>query len=515
MTRDLVIGLDCSTTAAKAVAWDPAGQAVAEGRSAFDVARPHPGWGEQDPHDWWRASSQAIAACVAGVDPARVAALSITHQRETFVCLDEAGQPLRPAMLWLDVRATEQVARHGDRRVHERTGKPPNPTPAWYKLHWIAEHEPEVLARTARVVDVAGYLLTRLTGRCATSWASADPLGVLNLATFDYDDELLAEVGLTRAQMPELLAPGEVLGGLVGPVAAEFGLDPDTPVVAAGGDGQCAGLGTGVTSGGRAYLNLGSGIVSGTHSPQYSFSHAYRTMTSVLAGAYVLETFMGGGTLNVAWFVEQVGPGPVDGSAQVTGAVAGGQRGDLRPEQRLEQAAATVRPGADGLLCLPYWTGALTPYWDSAARGVFLGLTGTHTRAHLYRALLEGIAYEQRLHLEGSEAALAEPITELTVLGGGSASALWCQIIADVIGLPVAVAAEGEATSLGAGMLGAAAVGLHADVPAAAAAMHAIARRYDPDPATAARYRAAYAVYREVYPSLRGLFPDLAALAGP
>ena len=203
------IGVDCSTTAAKAVVWNSAGHRRVAGPIDVRTALIRgPDYAEQNPEDWWTATKAAIRRAVQTVDRERIAALCVTHQRETFACLDRAGEPLRPAMIWADTRATEEVQKYGTPEVHRITGKPPNPTPAWYKLLWLAEHEPETLRHTASVVDVQGFLVNRLTGEFRTSWASADPLGVVDLATFDYSDELLSVAGLHRDQFPELVAPG-------------------------------------------------------------------------------------------------------------------------------------------------------------------------------------------------------------------------------------------------------------------------------------------------------------------
>lgn len=499
MAFDYVIGVDCSTTASKAVVWNARGDALSQDRRTFELSQPRPGWGEQNAEDWWTTTAAAVRRAVQTVDTSRIGALCITHQRESFVCLDEAGLPLRPAMLWLDTRATDEVEEFGTGEVHRITGKPPNPTPAWYKLLWLAANEPDTVARIGKVVDVHGFLVQRLTGNWVTSSASADPLGLVDMATFDYDDGLLKAAGLERGQLSELRPPGSVLGILRDEVAAQLGLPAGLPVVAGAGDGQCAQLGTGVTAPGRAYLNLGSGIVSGTFDERYSHGMEYRTLAAAVPGAYTLETFLGGGTFNLNWFVEKFSG--VDTRAFGL---------DLTPEQVLETAAAKLPPGAHGLLALPYWAGALTPYWDHNARGVLLGLTGVHGKSHVYRALLEGIAFEQRLLTSGAEKALAEPVTELIALGGGSRSPVWCQIIADVMRRRVSVVREPESTCLGAGMLAAAAVGIHESIPAAAAAMSGTSASFEPEPGTAAVYDRLYEVYREIYPSNRELFARLA-----
>lgn len=495
---DLVLAVDCSTTAAKAVVWDLRGRAMSEGRASFTHASPHPGWGEQDPGDWWRATAEAIGRACGRIDPSRLAALSITHQRETFACLDADGHALRPAMLWLDTRAAAEVEAHGSDALHRMTGKPPNTATSWYKLMWLRAHEPRALDATARVADVHSYLVNRLTGEWASSWGSVDPLGVLDLERFAYAPELIEPLGLSEAQFPELHAPGSVLGRVRRAVAEDLGLPVGLPVVAGLGDGQAAGLGVGITRPGEAYLNLGTGIVSGTFSAEYRTDRAFRTMTGGVPGTYLFETFFGGGTYNVTWFTERfsdIGPRPFGL--------------DLSPEKILEAAAEALPAGAEGLMALPYLTGVLTPYWDSDARGVFFGLSPRHGKAHLYRAVLEGLALEQKLSTTGAEAAHGTRTERFRLMGGGTRSALWCQIMADVLDRPVEIAGEAEATCLGAGMLAAAGAGLFDGVEAAAKAMSAGGRIYRPDPAQSARYARIFDLYKDIYPALRPHFSRL------
>jgi xylulokinase len=500
MSRDLVIGIDSSTTATKAVVWDRTGRTIAEGRATFELSEPQPGWGEQNPEDWWTATSTAIRRAAQSVDARRVAALCITHQRESFACVTEDGHPLRPAMLWLDRRAVAEVAEFGTERVHRVTGKPPNPTPAWYKLHWMRAHEPEILERTDRVVDVQAYLVHRLTGHWRTCWASADPLGLLDMASFDYDDELLAAVGLRREQMAQLHEPGAVLGEIPDRLADELGVPAGLPVVAGVGDGQSAGLGAGVVEPGSAYVNLGTALVSGSFSESYETGPEFRVLAGGVPRSYIFETLMGAGTYMVNWFVERFSG--IDPLAL---------RLELSAEQILETAAAQLPPGSGGLLTLPYWGGALTPYWDTNARGVLVGMTGAHGKAHMYRSMLEGMAFELRLMTEGAETKLSKPLERLVALGGGSRSAVWCQIMADVLRRPFLVAGEAESTCLGSGMLAAAAVGLHPSIREAAVAMSGTGAEYRPDERRAQVYDRLYAVYRELYPRLKDVFAGMSA----
>jgi xylulokinase len=228
----------------------------------------------------------------------------------------------------------------------------------------------------------------------------------------------------------------------------------------------------------------------------------FRVLSGAVPRTYVFETFIGGGTYNISWFVDKFSG--VDPMALGLG---------LSAEQVLETAAAQLPRGADGLLVLPYWAGALTPYWDSNARGVVLGLTGVHGKAHVYRALLEGLAFEQRLLTDGAEALLEKPIEQLVILGGGSRSAVWCQILADVLRRPLHVARETESTCLGSGMLAATAVGLHPSLRAAVTAMSGTGAVYRPEPDGARTYDRLFGVYRQLYPRLRDVFAELAELS--
>ena len=497
---DLVISVDCSTSGVKCIVWGLNGTEIATGSTPLDLSVPQPGYGEQDPRDWWAGFITAIHSAMSYVNPQRVKAISITHQRETFACIDDADLPIRPAMLWLDVRAGEQVDQFGTDRVHVLTGKPANPTPAFYKLLWLKENEPDTLERTAMVVDVHGYLAHKLTGEWATSVASADPLGLVDLATGDYSDEILAQVGITREQLPVLVQPGKQLGVITEAAAGELGLPAGLPVISGAGDGQAAGLGAGIVAPGVAYLNVGSGLISGSFSRDYKPSKAYRAMAGTLPGTVNYELFVGAGTLMISWFVNSFG--------DAQNLPAGVSR-----EQYWEQRAKDVPRGAEGLFVLPYWNGQLTPFWDHNAKGVMLGFTGVHTPSHIYRAILEGIAFELRVCLEEAEPLWPETILEFIAMGGGTRSPLWCQIFADVLQRPIVLAGSDEATALGAGILAAFGAGLFDSVEDAASSMTGTGRRYEPNAVAAAEYDALYATYRQVYPALRPVFAAAAEVA--
>lgn len=497
--REIVIGLDSSTTATKAIAWTPDGAMVGQGRSSLALLSPAHNQYEQDPDDWWRSACAALQDLLRQVDPGAVAAISIANQRETFAPLSQDGRAVRPGIVWLDQRCGEDVPwlaeRVGGERIHRITGKPPDIAPVAYRIAWMLRHEPELFQRVAMFTDVHGYLVWRLTGAFRTSWASADPLGLFDMERRAWSPEVLTALDLTAERLPEAVRPGTVVGVVSGTAAEATSLRPGTLVVAGGGDGQAAGLGVNALAGERGYLNLGTAVVGGIHSSEFRAGRAWRTMGDCTGDGYYFETSLRAGAFLVDWFAREVCRAS----------------GDVRAFLgELEAEAAAVPVGSEGLLALPYWAAVMTPYWDPLARGCWIGLSASHRRGHLYRSLLEGIALEQALVTGLIEDETGASVSAFTAIGGGAASDLWCQIMADATGKPLYRSKTVEASSLGAAMCAAAGAGLHANVAAAAAAM---SDRALTETAPSAEHRAVYAdllgIYRELYPALRGTFAKL------
>jgi xylulokinase len=271
----------------------------------------------------------------------------------------------------------------GAEKVHAISGKPVDITPCLYRMVWLRENEPHLLDRAAYIAEVHGYLCFRLTGRWTTSTASADPMGVLDMERLVCSQDILAAAGVPIDKMLPLVRPGAFIGTVIEAAAQATGLAADTPVFAAGGDGQCAGTGVEVLRSGRAYINLRTAVVSGSYAERYAFDAAFRTETAVADRGYILETCLRAGTFLVDWL-----------SRELLG---------IDPQRRLEaltalEAEAGASPvGANGVILVPYWEGCMTPYRNAAARGVIAGLSGSTRRGDLYRALLEGVALEQAL----------------------------------------------------------------------------------------------------------------------
>ena len=484
----VVLGVDASTTAVKAIVWDTRGAALAEGRASIALSSPVLGAYEQDANEWWSATVSAIRAALAGCGGARVEALAIACQRETFVFTDDEGAPLAPALTWMDARCSADVARAvaaiGEARLHAIGGKPASPTPSLYKAMFLLRTRPELARARPWMLDVHAFLVRRLTGAFRTSTAAADPTGLVELATSSWSRELAALVGLEVDRLPALVAPGESLGTIDAAAARATGLPIGLPLIAGAGDGQAAALGAGVVDEGRAYLNVGTAIVSGTPSRVARIDRRFRTLFASHPGAFLLETDLLGGTFSFNWLAEKFFP------REPRAAVL----------DRLLVESADLPPGACGLVFLPYLGGVMTPYWDDAASGALIGLRGHHGARHVYRAIAEGLALEQRLATEGVESALG-PIAELVVLGGPLRDDGLCQLFSDAMGKPIVRAATVEATALGAGILAAAGAGLFASVEDAARAMAHLGRAFSPGPSSAA-YERLFTVYRAIYPAL-------------
>ena len=501
--REIVIGLDSGTTATKAIAWRPDGSLAGEGRSPVPLSSPAPDRYEQDPEDWWRSACEALRELLQWVDPDAVAAIAISNQRETFAPLAEDGRCVRPAIVWLDQRCGEEVAwltgRIGGERFHRLTGKPPDIAPVAFRIAWMLRHEHELFRRTAMFADVHAYLAWRLTGGFRSSWASADPLGLFDMERKAWSQEVLGALDLSEERLPVAVSPGTVIGVVSASAADATSLRSGTPVVAGGGDGQAAGLGVNALGRDRGYLNLGTAVVGGIYSNDYRIGCAWRTMGSCSGDGYYFETSLRAGTFLLDWFAREVcGQGP--------------QR--VPDLLQLEAEAAAVPAGSDGLLALPYWGAVMTPYWDPLARGCWVGLSGSHRRGHLYRSLLEGIALEQALVTDMIEDATGASVREFVAVGGGAASDLWCQIMADAMGRPIRRSATLEASSLGAAVCAAVGAGIYGTAIEAAAAMSGQAlRETNPAPDNRAAYADLLGIYRELYPSLRWTFAKLAGRA--
>ncbi|NIA67717.1 xylulose kinase [Pelagibius litoralis] len=501
-SRDLVVGIDSSTQSTKAIAWTREGFAEAEGRAPLALSNPKLYHFEQDPESWWTACVTALKELFTQVSPDRVAAIAISNQRETVAFLDAERKSMRPAITWLDERARQEVedlsAELGADTIHRITGRFPDITPCVYCYLWMKRHEPEIFSRTACFADVQSFLVHRLSGQLKTGWISADPMGLFDLQKKQWSPEILNALDLSEEQMPAVYPPGTHLGDVSDRAAAETGLLADTAIFAAGGDGQLAGLGTNCTAPGRAYINLGTAVVSGVWSQNYAYDKAWRTEIAAQGEGYILENCLRSGTFLINWFVDQF---------------TAGDRENPEIFRQLEEAASAIPRGCDGLMALPYWSGVMDPHWDTAARGCLIGFGGGHSTAHVYRALIEGMTLDQAMRGELLERNAGLEIKEYLAIGGGAASPLWRQMLADATGKPVLVSDTVEASALGAGMIAAFGAGWYASIVEAAEAMTGTTEVVEPNSNSRKDYQELLEIYRGLYDATAEINRKLVAFA--
>ncbi|MGD1045519.1 MAG: FGGY family carbohydrate kinase [Bacteroidota bacterium] len=490
---DLVVGLDCSTTSTKAIAFDKKGKVAARALEAIPLFSPKPNYYEQDSNDWWFSTQKALKKITHQVDPERIAALAVSNQRETFVPLDRDGKFLRPAIVWLDERCKDEVEsfsrKIGINKIHCITGKPADYAPVVYRLAWMKNHEPGLFKKIGMICDVHTYLVWKLTGSFKTSWASADPLGLFDLKNKEWSSLIFNALDLKEDQLPRTYRPGTVIGRLSQDASKSTGLCTDTLIVAGGGDGQAAGLGSNVLTSEHAYLNLGTAVVAGVYGSRYKTSKAFRTMSSCSESGYYYECSLRAGTFTIDWLIKKLLKiDPI-------------QQTDIY--KQLEREAQQVSPGSDGLFHLPYLCGVMNPYWNINARGAFVGLSSSHNRGHMYRSILEGIAFEQLFAINSVEEIIGTSVNDFVAIGGGVASGLWCHILADITGKNICIPENIEASALGAAIAAAVGAGWYRTFKDATLEMTGIKKIIKPDMRNHKRYKQLFSTYKKIYPVLK------------
>jgi len=500
----LLVGLDIGTTSVKAGLFDERGRQLAAAGREYHLDHPAPDRVEIDASTWWESAVTAVRAALGrtGASPASVAAVAVSSQGETVVAVDGRGRPLAPAIVWLDNRATVEAQALGERfddaLVYDRTGVPAvNPTWTAAKLLWWRANEPALFRDAARFLLAEDFVLHRLTGRFVTDGSVACTTLLLDIRDGGWWAPMLDAVGIDASRLPEIAAPGSVVGTLTAAAAAELGLPAGIPIVTGGMD-----QGAGAVGVGNAVPGVISESTGGALTVQASVDHhggdpSRQTPVYLHSapGRYLYCPVCPTGGMALTWFRDRLGEAEMASAAS-----SGSSAYDL-----LTELAATAPAGCDGLTMLPHLAGAFSPEYVPEARGVFAGLTLAHGRAHMVRAVLESVAFMLRRNLELLATAGA-PAAEIRSHGGGARSALWNQVKADVCGVPV-ITLEGEDAAVrGDAMLAGVAIGAYPDLAAAGAAMIHPQARFEPEPANRAVYDDAYDRYVRLFDALRPLF---------
>jgi xylulokinase len=489
----VVLGIDVSTTATKAVLVDGQGTVRGIGTAEHDVQTPRPLWSEQDPAAWWDAATVAIPAALAaaGATAADVEAVGLTGQMHGAVLLGADDEVLRPAILWNDQRTGAECdeirAVVGPERLIEVTGNDAITGFTAPKLLWVRRHEPATWSSLAHVLLPKDYLRLRLTGDHAMDKADGSGTILFDLAARDWSGEVLAALDLDPAWFPPTHEGPAITGTVTPAAAAATGLRAGTPVVAGGGDQAANGVGVGAVDEGAVALSLGtSGVVfAATAAPLHEARGRVHAFCHAVPGRWHLMSVMLSAAGSLRWFRDALAPGV--------------------GFDELVAPAADVAAATDGLFFLPYLTGERSPHPDPLARGAFVGLTVQHDRRHLTRAVLEGVAFGLRDGLDLMLAAGMPRPAHIRASGGGLASGLWRQILADVLEAELVTTSTTEGAAFGAAVLAATGAGWFRDVPSAAASLVRTSPSAAPGSARDA-YAAAHAAYRELYPALAPTF---------
>lgn len=512
---DLILAIDCGTQSVRALLVDLEGDVVAKAQAGLSgYISPQPGWLEHDAEAFWRETAgvcRRLWARDASLK-ARTRAVAVTTQRGTLIPVGADGKALANAIIWLDQRRSSRDlgALPLAWRIGFALAGASDLARAFLReseIVWLAEHSPSIHQAAEKYLLLSGWLNYRLTGRYADSAASQ--VGYL---PFDFRRQQWADerdwrwraLGVRRDQLPDLVAAGAPLGEICARAAEETGIPKGVPVIAAAGDKACEIVGAGAVGEEFGALSYGTTATVNVTSPRYFEAIRYSPpYPALLPGHYNCEVQTFRGYWMVSWFRDQF--------AQQESAVAAGQ--GVAVESLFEKFLDETPPGARGLIAQPYWTpGVRTP--DASARGAIIGFTAEHTRAHVYRAILEGLAFELRSGKERIEARSRARITRLRVAGGGSQSDAAMQLTADIFNLPAERPHTYEASGVGAAIAGAVGAGLYPDFPAAIAAMTRPGRAFTPDPANLRLYEALYtAVYRPMFGRLAPLYRRIAAIA--
>ena len=487
-----LMGIDVGTGGTRALIIDAAGRIVASATEEHaPFASPQTGWAEQDPRDWWRAAAAAARGAIgqARAKADDIACVGLSGQMHGSVLLDEAGEVLRPALLWCDQRTDEQcralTKQLGAQRLIELTSNPALTGFTLPKLLWTQQHEPQIWRRVRTVLLPKDYVRFRLSGDRAVDVADASGTLMFNVAERKWSSEMLAATGVSESQLPRVFESPEVTGVVSSEGADATGLRRGTPIVAGGGDQAAGAAGVGIVRPGAVSATIGtSGVVfAATDRPARDLGGRVHTFCHAMPGAWhVMGVTLAAG-LSLRWLRDTFPGADYD---------------------TLTNEAAAVPPGADGVLWAPYLMGERTPHLDPHARAALVGLAASHTRGHVARAVLEGVAFSLRDTFSIFEE-MNVPVEAVRLGGGGARSPLWRQIQADVYGYAVETVEAEEGAAYGAALLAGVGAGVWPSVPAACDAVVRVASRVEPNPETTEIMNERYRAYRAVYPALRGI----------
>jgi xylulokinase len=506
-----LLGIDVGTTGTRSVIIRPDGQVIGTATANHNpMQMPKPGWAEQDPENWWQATIESICGALgeAHLTGDAIAAAGLSGQMHGVVLLDRSNAPLHPALIWCDQRSQRQcdeiTSRVGKQKLIEMASNPALTCFSAPKILWIRENKPQVYEKAAHFLLPKDFVRLRLTGEFATDVSDASGTLLFDVTKRRWSSELVSILGIDQALLPRAYEAPEITGRISSETASLTGLKAGTPVVAGGGDQACGAVGTGVVSSGLASATIGSSgvIFAFTDAPKLDPLGRIHTFCHAVPGKWHVMGVTQGAGLSLRWFRDHL-------CAEETQKA---RQSKVDVYDLIIKHVEQVPAGSDGLIFLPYLMGERTPHLDPQARGVWFGLTASHTRGHMIRSILEGVAFSLRDSLEIFRE-LSIPVEQARATGGGSRSSVWRQIQADVYGKELALLQQSEGSAFGAALLAGVGVRTYSSPQEAASVAICISEKIHPDSIRTAQYDRVYRIYRSLYPATRELAHNLAELA--
>jgi len=478
----MFLGIDIGTSGTKTLLADASGTVIASHTAEYPLYQPHNGWAEQDPADWWNAVLEGIKAVGHGDE---IKAIGLSGQMHGLVMLDESGKVLRNSIIWCDQRtgkeAEQLTATIGKERLIELTGNPAMTGFTAAKILWVQNNEPELWEKCRHILLPKDYIRYMLTGEFATEVSDASGMQLMDISARNWSEEIIGKLNIKREQLAKMYESPDVTG-LTRSVS---GLPDGIPVAGGAGDNAAAAIGVGVVAEGTAFTSLGSSAVvyAVSDAPRIDAQGRVHALCASVPGKWTVMSCTQAAGLSLKWFRETL------------------EIKESYPE--MDAMAAKIPAGSDKLLYLPYLMGERSPHPDANARGVFFGLSASHTRAHLIRSVLEGVAYSQRECVDVFRE-MGVPVDDMTLTGGGSRSKLWQQMFADLYGCAVKLPPNNEGAALGAAILGAQSIGIKIEVRSGTV--------NSCSPKQSAEYEPYYQLYKSLYPIMKNSFEKLASI---
>lgn len=509
MSERMLMGIDLGTSGVKVALFDEKGARICSCTEEYPLSQPRNGWAEQNPEDWWHGVQRAVRTVLDGIDgkSAEIAGIGLSGQMHGLVMLGEDGRVLRPAILWCDQRTAKEceeiTARVGKERLMELTMSPALTGFTASKILWVRNHEPQIYEKCRKILLPKDYIRYRLTGELATDVSDASGMQLLDIAHRDWSGEVLQKLEIDRSLLGKVYESPEVTGQLSREAAEVTGLRVGTPVVGGAGDNAAAAIGCGVVRDGDCFTTIGTSGVVFAHSSALRGDPRGRihSFCAAVPGEYhVMGVTLAAG-LSLRWFR--------DCFCREEKEEADSEGVDVY--RVMDEEASAVPIGANRLLYLPYLMGERTPHLDPYARGAFVGLSASHSRADCLRAVMEGVTFSLRDALGVFEECRVD-VRRMMACGGGAVSPLWRQMLADVFGCPVNTAVSGEGGALGAALLAGVGTGVYSSVFQACDAVIRIRTEQEPDIAAGQAYMPYYQLYRQLYAALHPTWDALASL---